>query len=58
MVCVFPGTELTLASALRPKTLFISEDLPTFDRPAKAISILSDLGSCENVPYAALNSAF
>ncbi len=33
-----PGSDETRASVLRPVSAFSSEDLPTFDRPAKAIS--------------------
>ncbi len=36
--CVRPGVCEVRASALRPVTALISDDLPTFERPAKAIS--------------------
>jgi hypothetical protein len=37
-VRVFPGVLLVWASALRPIRALISDDLPTFERPRKAIS--------------------
>ncbi len=58
MVTVFPGTELTRAKDFRLNSLFKSEDLPTLERPEKAISGKSDGGSWENVPNAASKSAF
>ena len=36
--CVRPGVREVRASAARPVSALMSEDLPTFDRPAKAIS--------------------
>src|ERR1700722_15573977 len=36
--CVRPGVREVRASAPRPVSALTSEDLPTFDRPAKAIS--------------------
>src|ERR1051325_2203853 len=38
MVCVRPGVLLTRASERRPARALIALDLPTFERPAKAIS--------------------
>src|SRR5438105_14747514 len=38
MVCVRPGVLLVRASALRPTRALIALDLPTFERPANAIS--------------------
>jgi hypothetical protein len=38
MDLVFPGRELVLARFRRSKSLFMSEDFPTFDLPAKATS--------------------
>jgi hypothetical protein len=49
-VIVLPGTELTLARFLRLKTLFISDDLPTLERPEKTISASLEGGSCFDVP--------
>jgi hypothetical protein len=40
MVAVFPGTDETRAKDFLFKILFIKDDLPTFDLPAKAISSL------------------
>ena len=57
MVAVFPGTADTLARLLRLNILLIRDDFPTLDRPAKAISSLSDGGSWEYSPYARANSA-
>jgi hypothetical protein len=45
-----PGIELTLAKFFLLRSLFISDDFPTFDLPEKANSSLSDLGICENFP--------
>ena len=50
MVAVFPGTEETLARLFLLKILLIKVDFPTLERPEKAISRLSQGGSCENVP--------
>ena len=36
--CVRPGVRDVRASAARPVSALMSDDLPTFDRPAKAIS--------------------
>ena len=36
--CVRPGVRDVRASDLRPVSALMSEDLPTFERPAKAIS--------------------
>ena len=47
---VLPGIELTLAKFFLLRSLFISDDFPTFDLPEKANSSLSDLGICENFP--------
>jgi len=38
MVAVLPGVCDTFASPLRLNSLFSSDDLPTFERPANAIS--------------------
>src|SRR4030065_2088381 len=38
MVWVLPGDEEILASFLWPVSILIREDLPTFERPAKAYS--------------------
>lgn len=54
----FSGTADTLASDFLPNILFISDDFPTFDRPANTISRLSGAGICLKVPYEAQNSAF
>src|SRR6266478_6060253 len=38
MVCVRPGVLLTRASPSRPRSALMALDLPTLERPAKAIS--------------------
>jgi len=43
---VLPGLELVRARFRELISLFIREDFPTFDLPAKAISGLSEGGSC------------
>ena len=50
MVAVLPGVWDTFASPLRLNSLFRSDDLPTFDRPANAISGRVEAGSCDDVP--------
>ena len=40
------GFELTRAMDFLPSTAFISDDLPTFDRPQKHISGKSELSNC------------
>ena len=40
--CVRPGVREVRARLERPVSALMSEDLPTFDRPAKAISGASD----------------
>ena len=44
MSCVLPGVDEILAILLRVVTKLISDDLPTFDRPIKANSVLSGDG--------------
>ena len=44
---VFPGVPDTRASDFLFRSLFIIDDLPTFDRPANANSSISDLGYCD-----------
>ena len=55
IVVVLPGLAETFTRPLRLKSLFISEDLPTLERPAKDTSGLTQGGSCEGVPYAPAN---
>lgn len=43
---VLPGLELVRARFRQLISLLIREDFPTFDLPAKAISGLSEGGSC------------
>jgi len=38
MAWVLPGFELVLAICFLLRSVFINEDFPTFERPAKAIS--------------------
>jgi hypothetical protein len=45
IVCVLPGVLLTRASFV-PVSEFSSDDLPTFDRPRKAISGADSAGNC------------
>ncbi len=49
--CVRPGVCEVRASALRPVNALMSEDLPTLERPAKAIS--SPRGGGRSVAFAA-----
>ena len=55
IVVVLPGLEETFTRSLRPNNLFMSEDLPTLERPTKAISGRSLLGSCSAVPALIVN---
>jgi hypothetical protein len=43
---VFPGVFPILANPLRFRRLLINEDLPTFERPTKAISGMLSIGNC------------
>src|SRR5207247_9752669 len=52
---VRPGVLDVRANARRPVSALISDDLPTLERPAKAISGPADEGSASNVPTAATN---
>jgi hypothetical protein len=45
MVWVLPGVALTLANPRWPNNRLRSDDFPTFDRPAKAISGHPDRGN-------------
>jgi len=46
---VLPGLELVRAIFWELISLFIREDFPTFDLPAKAISGLSEGGNCSGI---------
>jgi hypothetical protein len=46
--CVFPGVEEILAKPSTPVIMFISDDLPTFERPMKAYSGRSAFGQLFN----------
>lgn len=50
MVAVLPGVDDTFARPLRYMSLLSSDDLPTFERPAKETSGPVDAGSCSEVP--------
>jgi hypothetical protein len=50
MFAVRPGVLETLARALRPTSLLSSDDLPTFERPAKETSGSSASGMLAAVP--------
>jgi hypothetical protein len=54
---VLPGVWLTLARLLRFNKELISEDLPTFDRPTKAISGRRSWGNCSGLSQLLTNSA-
>lgn len=41
---VLPGVDDVFAKSLRPKSMLISEDLPTLERPINAYSCLSSVG--------------
>ena len=53
--CVRPGVREVRASALRPVSALIRLDLPTLERPAKAISVPRIGGSDASEPAAATN---
>src|SRR5690348_6153197 len=53
--CVRPGVREVRASALRPVSALIRLDLPTLERPAKAISTPRIAGSDAGEAAAALN---
>ena len=48
--CVRPGVREVRASALRPVSALIRLDLPTLERPAKAISVPRIVGSEASEP--------
>ena len=50
MVAVLPGVDDTFARPLRYMSLLSSDDLPTFDRPAKDTSGPVEGGSWADVP--------
>jgi hypothetical protein len=47
---VFPGAEDTRASDFLPRSVFISELLPTLDLPDNAISGCGFFGNCLELP--------
>src|ERR1044072_4054169 len=55
--CVFPGVPDTFASALRPASALTSDDLPTFERPDRAISGLASGGHSLTLPALSTNSS-
>lgn len=57
-VIVFPGDELTLASDLLPRSAFISELFPTFDRPEKTICGFLPSGNCAARPAVTAREEF
>src|ERR1051326_9343522 len=57
MVCVRPGVLLVRASALRPTSALMALDLPTFERPANAISGGPGGGKSTMRPAARRNAA-
>src|SRR3954466_11545020 len=58
MVCVRPGVLLVRASARRPKMALMALDLPTLERPAKAISGGPGGGKSAARPAARRNAAW
>lgn len=44
MRVVLPGVDEVIARPLRPVSIFISDDLPTFDLPIKAYSCRVEVG--------------
>ncbi len=54
---VLPGVDDTLAKALWPVSMLMSDDLPTLLRPMKAMSRRSSLGTCEIFSELHRNSA-
>lgn len=57
MVCVLPGVDDVLARLFRFVSIFIKDDLPTFDRPMKANSGLSGAGHLATSVLLIRNSA-
>src|ERR1700758_2075675 len=53
--CVRPGVLEVRAKVRRPVSALIKDDLPTLERPAKAISIPLDGSSASNEPAAPRN---
>jgi hypothetical protein len=49
MSWVFPGLPDVLASCLRPVSILIKDDLPTFDLPIKANSGNDDFGQSDTL---------
>src|SRR5690625_1390448 len=58
MVLVLPGLPLVLAKPLLFTKVFISDDLPTLDLPAKAISGSLSSGYCSGFTATLCKSAF
>src|SRR5574341_267954 len=54
---VFPGVRLTFASPFRCTRALSKDDLPTFERPTKAISGITPAGSCSAFWQLLINSA-
>ncbi len=57
MVRVFPGSPEILASPGRPVSIFIMDDLPTFERPINPNSGISGEGHCFNDVLLFINEA-
>ena len=57
MSCVRPGVELVLTNLFRLISVFIKEDLPTLERPAKATSGNSLAGYWDGFTALFINSA-
>ena len=56
MLCVLPGVFEVRAKPLRCKSELMSEDLPTFERPRKAISGLPSVVQCSLANALLINS--
>src|SRR3989304_9699344 len=57
MSCVLPGVELVLTRVFRLSRALMIDDLPTFERPAKAICGLGSTGNCPGPAALVTNSA-
>ena len=58
MCVVLPGAEPTRAKFFRPSSRLMTEDFPTFDRPAKAIWGRASRGQSAILAAERMNSAF
>src|SRR5574341_1709207 len=57
MSCVLPGVALVLTRLFRCRSALMRDDLPTFERPAKATWGLESMGNCFGPGALMTNSA-